>query len=248
MGYGYHNCKLFWRAIQKYGWDNIQHIVLMDNLSKEIACECEKYLIRKYKSNQAKFGYNNSFGGESGSCGYVFTMEQRAKVSNSLRGHVVSEETRRKIGQANSVALKGRKVPQEVKDKISKHSARGFLGKHRTDEAIKTLENSDTTVENVSELASLYICQLNLKNRSNRQIERVEDELDDILPYYTKYREIKTRYQLNQTTEGEVIQGIKNVCREIQQFIDALYSGTDMNKERICINKMIEQMHEKYSK
>lgn len=116
------------------------------------------------------------------------------------------------------------------------------------DEAIKTLENSDTTVENVSELASLYICQLNLKNRSNRQIERVEDELDDILPYYTKYREIKTRYQLNQTTEGEVIQGIKNVCREIQQFIDALYSGTDMNKERICINKMIEQMHEKYSK
>ena len=116
------------------------------------------------------------------------------------------------------------------------------------DDAIKTLENSDTTVENVSELASLYICQLNLKNRSNRQIERVEDELEDILPYYTKYREIKTRYQLNQTTEGEVIQGIKNVCREIQQFIDALYSGTDMNKERICINKMIEQMHEKYSK
>jgi hypothetical protein len=115
-------------------------------------------------------------------------------------------------------------------------------------EAIETLENSDTNFENVSELASLYICRANLQNLSNRQIERVEDELEDILPYYTKYREIKTRYQLNQTTEGEVILGIKNVCREIQQFIDTIYSGTDMNKERICINKMIEQMHEKYSK
>lgn len=134
-GKGYQRCTLFWRAIQKYGWDNIQHIILMDNLSKEVACECEKYLIAKYKSNYSDFGYNNSSGGESGSFGYTFTPEQRAKISNSLKGHKVSEETRKKIGYANSIALKGRVVPNEVKKKISENSTKPFLGKHHTEEA-----------------------------------------------------------------------------------------------------------------
>lgn len=115
-------------------------------------------------------------------------------------------------------------------------------------EAIETLENSDTSFENVSKLASLYICRANLQNLSNRQIDSVKDELEDIMPYYLKYKDIKKRYQLNQATEGEVIDLIKKVCREIQDFINALYSGTDMNKERICIRKMIEQIYGKYSK
>lgn len=116
------------------------------------------------------------------------------------------------------------------------------------EEAIETLETSDTTVDNVAELASLYICRDNLNSGLNRVITGVESELNDILPYYRKYLDIKRRYQLNQTGEGEVIKGIKNVCREIEEFINALYSGTDMNKERICIKKMLEQLSTKYNK
>lgn len=134
-GKGYLNCTLFWRAIQKYGWDNIQHIILLEGLSKEVACECEKYLISKYKSNNVKYGYNNSFGGESGSYGHTLTPEQRKKISEANKGHIVSEETRRKIGKANSIALKGRHVPEEVRKKISEHSSKPFLGKHHTEEA-----------------------------------------------------------------------------------------------------------------
>ena len=79
-------------------------------------------------------------------------------------------------------------------------------------------------------------------------IDGINNELQDILPYYIKYRDIKTQYQLGKTTEGEVIQGIKRVCKELAEFIDALYSGTDMNKERLCIKDMLEQLHNKYSK
>ena len=114
-------------------------------------------------------------------------------------------------------------------------------------DAISMLEESDTNASNVGELASLYICRANLEERLKQHGNGVERELEDILPYYTKYCDIKRRYQLNQTTEHEVIQGIKSVCREISEFIDALYSGTDMNKERICIKQMLDQLHNKYS-
>ena len=52
-GEGYNNQKLFWRAIQKYGWNNIKHIILIDGIQKEVAQECEKYLIAKYKTNDS---------------------------------------------------------------------------------------------------------------------------------------------------------------------------------------------------
>lgn len=116
------------------------------------------------------------------------------------------------------------------------------------EEAIQELEIADTTVNNVSELASLYICRENLKGGLNSKLDGIQGELEDIMPYYIKYRDIKRRYQLNQTNETEVIQGIKNVCREIQEFISTLYSGTDMNKERLCIVKTLEQLYKKYSK
>lgn len=54
------------KAIKKYGWENIKHEVIKENLSKEEACKLEQELISKHKSNQKEFGYNKSIGGEVG--------------------------------------------------------------------------------------------------------------------------------------------------------------------------------------
>ena len=113
-------------------------------------------------------------------------------------------------------------------------------------DAINSLESSAATPQNVAELSSLYICRDNLESGLNRQINASEKELQDILPFYQKYRGIKRRYQLNQTTAGEVIRGMRDVCVEITEFIAALYSGTDMNKERICIRDMLKLLYDKY--
>lgn len=158
-GNGYHT-QLVWRAIQKYGWDNIQHIVLLEGLSKEVACECEKYLIAKYQTTNSRYGYNVSSGGECSTLGLHWNLseETKLKISNSIKGHQVSEETRRKIGKANSVALKGkispmkgRHVSEITKKKQSESAKRRFerehspmYGRHHTEETKQKISLKNT--------------------------------------------------------------------------------------------------------
>lgn len=63
-GWGYRT-QLFYRAIQKYGWENIEHEVLYSGLSKAEAEQKEIELITAYRSNQKEYGYNVDNGGNS---------------------------------------------------------------------------------------------------------------------------------------------------------------------------------------
>lgn len=62
-GRGYRCNKSLYPDIIKYGWDNFEHIVLINNLTKEKADYFESYYINEYKSNDNMFGYNITNGG-----------------------------------------------------------------------------------------------------------------------------------------------------------------------------------------
>lgn len=85
-GEGYKDHVYFWRAIQKYGWNNFKHEILFANLTKKEAEQKEIDLIAYYNSNNADFGYNMSVGGESGSKGYKYTDEQKKHMSEVHKG------------------------------------------------------------------------------------------------------------------------------------------------------------------
>ena len=63
-GNNYKQQKVFYAAIQKFGWENISHEVLFENLSEDYARVLERAFIFIYKSNNPDFGYNNTEGGE----------------------------------------------------------------------------------------------------------------------------------------------------------------------------------------
>ncbi len=63
-GYGYKKCCIFYLAIQKYGWNNIEHKIILENISESHAKYAEKYLIKWYKMH--KMSYNITDGGEGG--------------------------------------------------------------------------------------------------------------------------------------------------------------------------------------
>ena len=81
-GYQYHQCTHFWRAIQKYGWDNFEHIVLIENISKEMANIIESELIKKYDTTNSKYGYNITLGGDG--CRLV-RIKQYTKFGEYIR-------------------------------------------------------------------------------------------------------------------------------------------------------------------
>ena len=136
-GQGYSGSKHFWKAIQKYGWENITHEILYTNLSEVDAKNMEIKLIEEYNSNDEQYGYNITSGG-GGASGYKQSAEHiqkrmlktsekrrgkplsdlhRLKIKNNnakyWSGKPRSEETKRKISES----LKGRRIPKEVIEK-----------------------------------------------------------------------------------------------------------------------------------
>lgn len=65
-GKQYKGCTYFWNAIQKYGWDNFEHVILLSDLTKEQAKIIEVYLIAKFNLRDSKYGYNIGKGGDFG--------------------------------------------------------------------------------------------------------------------------------------------------------------------------------------
>ena len=100
----------FYEAIEKFGWENISHVVLYEGLTKEKASEKEIETILTYKSNQPEFGYNVNRGGS----GHRHSEETRKKMSATRKGRVPSESHRKAL----SKAITGRKASKETIEKL----------------------------------------------------------------------------------------------------------------------------------
>ncbi len=89
-GNGYKSQKLVYRAIEKYGWENIKHIVLFTGLTKKEAEQKEIELISFYRSTDRNYGYNLDNGG---SASERFTDEIKARISKSHKGKKQNADT-----------------------------------------------------------------------------------------------------------------------------------------------------------
>lgn len=119
-------------AIQKYGWDNIQHNILFEGLSFEKACAKEKELIAYYKTNIRRYGdaygYNLTDGGEG------------------TLGHQCSEETKQKISQAIKGKYKGKncyKSKSVICDGIEYESITDFISTMGLNRTVETWLNGE---------------------------------------------------------------------------------------------------------
>ena len=84
-GIGYCKNRHFSNAIKKYGWENFEHYILFENMSKDRAKEKEIELIALWDLTDHCKGYNISKGGD-----YPAPMSKfgRKRISKSLQGNL----------------------------------------------------------------------------------------------------------------------------------------------------------------
>ena len=116
------NHRAFHNAIKKYGWDNFQHIIWAENLSKEEAKTWEIRLIALFKTNCCKYrnptsGYNMTDGGD-GNSGWVPTDEFKKKQSAIHKEQWLNKEFRDRMLQIRKDE-NGPYKSKEFRDKIS---------------------------------------------------------------------------------------------------------------------------------
>ena len=119
-GRHYKGSPYFYNAILKYGWDNIEHIILYENLTKEEANKIEIELIQLYQDQNKSYNIHKGGGGDKPHYMYgrVTTEETRKKMSESHKGHVTSEETKEKLRKALKGKNLGKKHSEETRKKI----------------------------------------------------------------------------------------------------------------------------------
>ena len=187
-GHGYKNNIYFSRAIQKYGWANITHEVLLEGLTKSEAETKEKELIALYKSSDRHFGYNIALGGHIN----CFSEETRLKMSNSHKGKKLSIAQREKL----SIAFSGENHP--------------FYGKHHTEEARKKISENQKgrkpwctglklTAEHRAKISSSHMGLKPSKEtiekwkKSNqeklRPVERIDKNTNEVVYYFASIQD-----------------------------------------------------------
>lgn len=100
-GYDYPLC----RALRKYGTNAFEFTVLAEHASDTEALHHEKDLIATYRA-KGRVLYNLTDGGE-GTRGMKMSVEARNAISRTLKGHIVTKETRLKLSKVQKGVKKG---------------------------------------------------------------------------------------------------------------------------------------------
>jgi len=104
------NNSVFSNALKKYGIDNFEWQILNENLTKQQANMWERLWIFVEKSNNREFGYNMTEGGENPPINNKpLSEETKQKISMTLKGHRVSDETKLKMRKKRDVSF-GKKL------------------------------------------------------------------------------------------------------------------------------------------
>lgn len=189
-GKGYsRNQPLMANAINKYGWNNIRHVLLHDNLSKERAENIEEHFIKDLKLFSSDYGYNTTMGGNANAP----TKKTRMLISQGLREKWKDDSYREKVVRN----MKNKKRSPEAIKNISKSQKERFKdeeqrrhisevqkGKKRTEQAKKKTSETlkkfysveenrikhkeDMMVRNQCHCRSVLCIELNRKFKSIR--------------------------------------------------------------------------------
>lgn len=185
-GKGYKRCPAIYKAINKYGWENIKKEILLENTTESEAKSLETMLIKLHKSDNKKYGYNLTEGGD-GTTGRILSEEAKKRISEKNKGKIISEEQKERLRQINL----GKRQSEETKRKRSE-SMKGKKHPHKrvlSEEERKRLSDNFKGTNNP--LARKVICLETLKVYDTMAQAREETgatKITDCCRHYYKHK------------------------------------------------------------
>ena len=114
-GAQYHKNKPFFADIKKFGWDNIEHIIIKDGLNKYEALQLEADLIHEYDTTNADKGYN-----------HCNSRKYKGEVSESYRQKLVQRQADKGIFQHSCWVSKDDEALLVRKDQVDEYIQKGY--------------------------------------------------------------------------------------------------------------------------
>lgn len=116
-GIYYRRSTVFYKAILKYGWDNIMHEILHQNCSEKTAKDLERYYIKYYKD--LNLSYNMTIGGDGHNFGKnCLSKEYRNNQSKKFRKNNPDYEKNQYLKHKEKKLELAHKYYKENRDKI----------------------------------------------------------------------------------------------------------------------------------
>lgn len=149
-GRNYKSNSYFTSAINKYGWNNFKHEILFEVESLAEAKELEIQLIAHYKSDERKYGYNISKGGDP--CNLGLGEEGRRKNRRKYEREYFSDPNNRKRRRAWE---REHSKSQEFKDRRNAYNKTDARRQHRTEYMRKYRETHKEKMAEINRKAYL---------------------------------------------------------------------------------------------
>lgn len=185
-GYGYKEQQIVFKAIKKYGWNNILHAIPYTNLTKQEADNLEIDLISRYKTTDRRYGYNIDNGG------------------NKAGTH--SEETKRKISEGQM----GKVLSNYTKDKISKSRLGVFTEKQREHHWSNTgvwkpykgyFTHTEETKKKLSDIRNKN------KDKYNKSVVQIDKTTDEIIDIFESASDVERKLGIDRSSIDKVCRG-----------------------------------------
>lgn len=160
-GNGYRENEYFFRAIKKYGWNNIRHEILFENLSEADAELKEIELISHYNSQDRSCGYNRHAGGQ---ITLQFSLESLLDEKYKSYDEIQKDRALRNVFDAVVKAALGHTYTETVATYIF-------------DENGKRVKQSEQVIEKTQKPSYFAICLLLEKYRDVEIVKPIAERL-----------------------------------------------------------------------
>lgn len=197
-GGGYKKQPEFYQDIKKYGWNNYEHVILEENLTRDEAEEKEKYYIKKYDSSNSEHGYNKELGGIYSNKKIAEETRIKMKQAQMRRAeqhykiHPKKEKKPWKPLRGKDHPMYGKHISQEQKDKrrktMQEHFPNGYKHsaetKKKISEKVKGKVISEQQKEKISKIFSKKVIQYDMNMNYIQEWESVTKAEKELKIYH----------------------------------------------------------------